>query len=53
MEDLEKIPELIDQKFIAHLKQIVHAARSKAYSSINFAQVEANWLIGQCIVEQE
>jgi hypothetical protein len=26
---------------------------SIAYSAINFAQVEANWLIGQRIVEQE
>ncbi|MDR3246254.1 MAG: PDDEXK nuclease domain-containing protein [Prevotellaceae bacterium] len=53
MKDLEKIQEIIDQKFIAQLKQIVHAARSKAYSAINFTQVEANWLIGQRIVEQE
>jgi hypothetical protein len=53
MKDLEKISELIDQKFIAQIKQIVHAARSKAYSSVNFAQVEANRLIGQRIVGQE
>jgi predicted nuclease of restriction endonuclease-like (RecB) superfamily len=49
----EKMEEITDQKFIAQLKQIVYAARSKAYSSINFAQVEANWLLGQRIVERE
>jgi predicted nuclease of restriction endonuclease-like (RecB) superfamily len=28
-------------------------ARHKAYSAINYAQIEANWLIGQRIMEQE
>ena len=39
--------------FIVQLKQIVQTARQKAYRAVNFAQVEANWLIGQRIVEQE
>lgn len=39
--------------FIVQLKQIVQAARGKAYAAVNFAQIEANWLIGQRIVEQE
>ncbi len=39
--------------FIVQLKQIVQTARQKAYAAVNFAQVEANWLIGQRIVEQE
>jgi predicted nuclease of restriction endonuclease-like (RecB) superfamily len=42
-----------EKQCIQQLKQIIRAARSKAYSAINFAQVEANWLIGQRIVEQE
>ncbi|MDR2898400.1 MAG: PDDEXK nuclease domain-containing protein [Spirochaetaceae bacterium] len=39
--------------FIVQLKQIIQIARQKAYSAVNFAQIEANWLIGQQIVEQE
>lgn len=39
--------------FLNEICQIVRSARSKAYSAINFAQVEANWLIGKRIVEQE
>ena len=42
-----------DNNFLAQLKQIIQQARQKAYSAINFAQVEANWLLGQRIVEQE
>ena len=42
-----------DNNFLANLKQIIQQARQKAYSAINFAQVEANWLLGQRIVEQE
>ncbi|GHT53255.1 hypothetical protein AGMMS49982_15810 [Bacteroidia bacterium] len=42
-----------DRRFVEQLKQIIWAARSRAYSAINFAQVEANWLIGQRIVEEE
>ena len=43
----------IEKSFIGQLKQIIQSARHKAYSAINFAQVEANWLLGQRIVEQE
>ncbi|MDR2824580.1 MAG: PDDEXK nuclease domain-containing protein [Prevotellaceae bacterium] len=42
-----------DKNFVRQLKQIIREARSRAYSAINFAQVEANWLIGRRIVEQE
>ncbi|GHV66775.1 hypothetical protein FACS1894199_10880 [Bacteroidia bacterium] len=42
-----------DEDFVAQLKHIIYSARSRAYSAINFAQVEANWLIGQRIVEQQ
>ena len=39
--------------FIAQLKQIITAARQKAYSAVNFAMVEAYWQIGKRIVEEE
>ncbi len=40
-------------KFIADIIEIVRSARNKAYSAVNYAQVEANWLIGKRIIEQE
>jgi len=42
-----------ERELIARIKRIVASARAKAYNAINFAQVEANWLIGQRIVEQK
>jgi len=42
-----------ENQFIEELKQIVNSARRFAYSAINFAQVEQNWLLGQRIVVQE
>ncbi len=42
-----------DRLFIEEIKLIIHSARQKVYSAINFAQVEANWLVGKRIVEQE
>lgn len=48
-----KIVDAAEKSFIEEIKQIVQTARRKAYSAINFAQVEANWLIGKRIVEQE
>ena len=52
---MNKIPKLNTQEnqFIEELKQIVNSARRLAYSAINFAQVQQNWLIGQRIVMQE
>lgn len=41
-----------EKDFLESLKQIVHSARGIAYASINYAQVQANWLLGQRIVEQ-
>jgi hypothetical protein len=35
------------------IKEIISVARQKTYVAVNFAQIEANWLIGQKIVEQE
>ena len=38
--------------FLDSLKDIVKSARKYAYSSICFAQVQSNWLLGKRIVEQ-
>jgi hypothetical protein len=39
--------------FIADIKLILANARQKAYSAVNTAMVEAYWLIGKRIVEEE
>lgn len=39
--------------FICEIKQIVAQARQKAYSAINSAMVEAYWLMGKRIVEEQ
>jgi hypothetical protein len=39
--------------YISEIKQILREARSKAYTTINSAMVEAYWLIGKRIVEEE
>lgn len=41
-----------EKDFIESLKRIVSSARGIAYASINYAQVQSNWLLGQRIVEQ-
>lgn len=47
--DINNKDEII---FINSLKDIVKSARHFAYNSINFVQVQSNWLLGKCIVEQ-
>jgi predicted nuclease of restriction endonuclease-like (RecB) superfamily len=39
--------------FITQIKDIILAARQKAYTTVNFAMVEAYWLMGERIVEEE
>ena len=39
--------------FITEIKDIITRARQKAYSAINTAMVEAYWLTGRRIVEEE
>jgi len=39
--------------FVSEIKQILSAAQQKAYLSVNSAMVEAYWLIGKRIVEEE
>mgnify|MGYP003439535848 FL=1 len=53
MKNMEK--DIINKEefaFLESLKRIVRSARGMAYASINYAQVQANWLLGQRIVEQ-
>ena len=52
---MEKKPIIIkkeERDFLNSLKGIVRSARGMAYAAINYAQIQANWLIGQRIVEQ-
>jgi len=42
-----------ENSFIGDIKQIIADARNKAYSAINFAMVEANWLLGKRLVDEE
>ena len=41
------------KNYIAEIKQILEMARQKSYMAVNFAMVEAYWLIGKRIVEEE
>jgi TPP-dependent indolepyruvate ferredoxin oxidoreductase alpha subunit len=43
----------ISKNYISEIRQILASARQKAYSAVNFAMVEAYWLIGKRIVEEE
>ena len=49
----DDITTLYTPDFIQEIKQIVTNARQKAYVAINSAMVEAYWLMGKRIVEQE
>lgn len=39
--------------YIQEIKQILVLARQKAYSAVNTAMVEAYWLVGKRIVQEE
>ncbi|HQJ05199.1 MAG TPA: PDDEXK nuclease domain-containing protein, partial [Spirochaetota bacterium] len=41
------------QNFYSEIHGILNDARNKAYSAVNFAMIEAYWLIGKRIVEEE
>ena len=50
---MEKVINTKEERiFLDSLKDIVKSARKYAYSSICFAQVQSNWLLGKRIVEQ-
>lgn len=42
-----------ENSFVSEIKNILAQARQKAYSAINTAMVEAYWLMGKRIVEEE
>jgi len=42
-----------DNQIYGQIKEILTTARAKAYSAVNFAMVEAYWLIGKQIVEAQ
>jgi hypothetical protein len=42
-----------DNLIYGQIKEILTSARAKAYSAVNFAMVEAYWLIGKQIVEAQ
>lgn len=42
-----------DRKFISDIKEIVYAAKQRAYQAADICQVVSNWLVGRRIVEQE
>ena len=44
---------LIKNTFVSDIKQILESARQKAYQAINTSMVEAYWLVGKRIVEEE
>jgi predicted nuclease of restriction endonuclease-like (RecB) superfamily len=43
----------VENNYIIDIKEILKKARQKAYTSVNHAMVEAYWLIGKRIVEEE
>ncbi|MCB9282943.1 MAG: DUF1016 domain-containing protein [Lewinellaceae bacterium] len=44
---------MVEEQLYHKIRQIILAAKTKISSTINFAQVESNWLIGQTIIEDE
>ena len=42
-----------DNLIYGQIKEILTTARAKAYSAVNFAMVEAYWLIGKQIVDAQ
>lgn len=42
-----------NQIFVSNVKEILENARQKAYTAVNSAMVEAYWLVGKYIVEEE
>jgi hypothetical protein len=44
---------LTSKAYIIDIKQIIISARAKAYTAVNSAMLEAYWLIGKRIIEEE
>lgn len=47
------MPLQIENNFIADVKQILELARRRAFSAVNTAMVEAYWLVGKRIIDEE
>jgi predicted nuclease of restriction endonuclease-like (RecB) superfamily len=45
--------ELLNSRFIADIKQLLHSARNRVYQTINSAMTTTYWEIGRRIVEEE
>jgi len=43
--------EVLDTRLYDNVREVIEQARSKAYSAINFAMVEAYWNIGRLITD--
>jgi len=50
---IDKSSDSQNEDFFLEILQIVDSARSRAYSAVNTAMVEAYWQIGRRIVEEE
>lgn len=46
-------PDVSTSALYSDIRNILTAARQRAYAAVNFAMVESYWLIGQRIVEHE
>jgi Uncharacterized conserved protein len=53
MNDSNSLSKTSENQVYSQIKEILTIARAKAYSAVNFAMVEAYWLIGKQIVETQ
>ena len=53
MNDNNLLEKNNSNQLYGQIKEILTTARAKAYSAVNFAMVEAYWLIGKQIVEAQ
>ena len=53
MNESNLLTENSEKQIYGQIKEILIAARAKAYFAVNFAMVEAYWLIGKQIVEAQ
>ena len=53
MNDSNSLSKTCENQIYGQIKEILTTARAKAYSAVNFAMVEAYWLIGKQIVEAQ
>jgi len=51
--ELNKNKDLTENQFIDDVKNILSNAKHKIYSTAHFIMVDAYWLIGKRIIEQE